>query len=189
MDTSDAAMPDDVAGGGHESNPDAVALETRNSLLYLASHSATMSTLSAACLFGWGLGLAGFIGFESLAIWSAQRLVSRPVRLRVTEEGVHDDTGWYSPGFIAWSEVANVRITNLGFIEIDLVDEDAFLSRLAPLSRIRRMQWRFFGFGPQLIAPWGLAASRSEIFEALEGGLDEYTLRAVRRDAQLGPPE
>ena len=70
MDTSDAAMPDDVAGGGHESNPDAVALETRNSLLYLASHSATMSTLSAACLFGWGLGLAGFIGFESLAIWS-----------------------------------------------------------------------------------------------------------------------
>ena len=114
MDTSDAAMPDDVAGGGHESNPDAVALETRNSLLYLANHSATMSTLSAACLFGWGLGLAGFIGFGSLAIWSAQRLVSRLVRLRVTEEGVHDDTGWYSLGFIAWSEVANVRIHQSG---------------------------------------------------------------------------
>jgi len=171
---------------------DLSVVEIGDSRTFLFAHllgSAALAIGSLALVsLAPALGVVGSIAFSLHTAWSARRLVAPKVRLRITEEGVLDDVHWYSPGFIPWEEIYNVRKTSYGLIELDLVDDDAFRERLSFFQRMVRLHWGFYGMGPEMVSSWPLASTKNEVFVALESGLEAFTLAAVRQGAALGPP-
>jgi hypothetical protein len=147
----------------------------------VAGSLAVLSAISWA----WGpAGVAGLVGmgvFGINAAWALHRLFRRKARLRITEQGIIDEQFWYSPGLIKWDEILDVRPSRWGYIEIDLADKPAYFRRLSGLAQTVRAYMRLWGFGPAAISSWGLEASRGEIIEALETGMDSYALSMVRQ--------
>ena len=180
-------------------------IEIRDSRAFYAlwaEVAGSLAVLSAASWIWGPVGLAGLVGlgvFGAHAVWALRRLFGRRVRLRITEEGIVDENFWYSPGLIKWDEVLDVRATRWGRIEIDLLDENAFLARLSGPHQVGRIKQLarsaraihtvLLGFGPASIFSWGLEASRGEIIEALEAGMDSYALSVVRQGHALAPGE
>lgn len=120
--------------------------------------------------------------------WSGFRLWIKPARVRVTTEGIVDETFWYSPGLIRWSEIIDVRERRWGLIEIDLLNETTFWERLGPLSQLALIKYQLYGFGPALIVSWALEGRRSDIVDALQDGLDTFALTSFADPGALGPP-
>ncbi len=129
--------------------------------------------------------------FGVQSLWALLRVARRRVRLRVTEDGIVEETfRWYSAGLIRWEEIRDVRVTRGGGIEIELKDEKAFLKRLSPLSVLARVSQRFiFRVGPATISPLSLEGSKRELVESLESALDSFTLTSIRQSATLGSDE
>ena len=126
--------------------------------------------------------------FGSYSVWSLMRFVRPRVRVRITEDGIVDESfWWYSPGLIRWDEIVDFRTTKWGLVRIDLVDEAAFLERLSGLKQLARIKSMLNGLGPALIVPWALEGSKRDLMETLETALDSYTLAAARRREPLGP--
>lgn len=153
-------------------------------LLAAGSVAAGVAALGSLVLASIGVAYAG---------WAGYRLIS-PGRLCVTGDGIVDETFWYSPGLIPWPEVTDIRPTRWGLVEIDLVDDNVFLERLGPLSRVALFKQQLYGFGPALIVPWVLRGGRSTIVDRLQEGLDAHTLLAfsesLRSDPMVdGPPD
>ncbi len=155
-------------------------IEIRDSRTFWALCSALMGSLTALSAASGGGGWVGLWLFGTRTIYTFVRLLGRRIRLRITEEGIVDQNFWYSPGLITWSEMLDVRATRWRTIEIDLVDEEAFLARLSVLARLYRIKLQLRGLGPTLIVPWGLECTRRELIEMLETGMDSYALSAVR---------
>ncbi len=145
----------------------------------------------AAISLVWGpAGVADLVAlgvFGTNAAWALHRLFRRKARLRITEEGIVDEQFWYSPGLIKWDEILDIRESRWGYIEIDLADRQAYFRRLSGLAQTVRAYMRLWGFGPAAISSWGLEASRGEIIEALETGMDSYALSMVRQADALEP--
>ncbi len=119
--------------------------------------------------------------------WAGYRLIA-PGRLRVTRDGILDETFWYSPGLIPWDEITDIRPTRFGLVEIDLVDETAYVDRLGPWAQLALIKQQLYGFGPALIVPWVLRGTRRDLVEGLQEGLDAHTLRVLTQsgnDVQL----
>lgn len=141
-----------------------------------------MAILAGASATLPGVGPYGLVVFGAHAVWALYRLMDRQARIRVTREGIVDENFWYSPGLIPWEEILDVRVTQLGLIEVDLRDESAFWARLSPLRQIARFKHQLFGFGPALITPWGLDGSTGEVVGLLQAGLDDHVLSTARRE-------
>ena len=132
--------------------------------------------------------MALFLG--SYSVWSFLRAVSGRVRVRVTEDGIVDETfRWYSPGLIRWEEIRDVREGRWGGIEIELLDEKTFLNRLSPLAVLARTISRLYGLGPAVINPMYFEGSRRELLEPLEAAFDSSVLAAARQNDPLGSGE
>ncbi len=128
--------------------------------------------------------------FGAQSLWAFLRLINQRVRLRVTADGIIDETfPWYSPGLIRWEGIRDVRAGKWGGIEIELKDQKAFFYRLSPPAALARAIWRLFGLGPAVINPVYFKGSRRELLESLEAALDSYTLDAVRQSVTLGSGE
>jgi hypothetical protein len=126
----------------------------------------------------------------SYSAWSFLRVVSWRVRVRVTEDGIVDETfGWYSPGLIRWEGIRDVRAGRWGGIEIELKDQKAFFYRLSPPAVLARALSMLFGLGPAVINPLYFKGSRRELLESLEAALDSYTLDTIRQSDTLGSGE
>lgn len=142
--------------------------------------------------FAAGLAALGSVVLSSLAVlyggWAGFRLIA-PGRVRATEDGIVDETFWYSPGLIPWAHVTDVRPTRWGLVEIDLVDEDIFLEGLGPLVQVALFKQRLYGFGPALLVPWVLRGSRRTIVDGLQVGLDAYTHAALTQGGSDELPE
>lgn len=168
---------------GHGSTPDPTpgfpTHECRGSRPFFAG----MVLLAAG--LGVGAAALGSLILAVLAIgytgWSAYRLIA-PGRLRVTEDGLVDDTFWHSPGLIPWRTITDVRPARWALIEIDLVDENAFVEKLGPLKQMALLKQQLYGFGPAIIVPWVLQGSRQSILETLQDGLDAYTHIALAEE-------
>lgn len=123
---------------------------------------------------------AGLFGICSL--WLVSRAARRRVRLRITDEGITDETfGWYSPGLIPWEEVREIRYGAWRAVDIELKDEAAFLYRLSPLARLGRIPGRLFGLGSAYLNPLYFRASRRTLHDSLEAGLRAHELESIRR--------
>ncbi len=170
-------------------------IEIRDSRAFYAlwaELAGSLAVLSGAA-WAWGpVGFAGLVGlgvFGANTVWSCLRLFRRRVRLRITEGGIVDENFWYSPGLIKWDEILDVRATRWGYIKIDLADEKAYFERLSGLAEVAHAYQKLWGLGPAAIFSWGLEASRGEIIEALETGMDSYALSVVRQGDALEPGE
>lgn len=159
---------------------DGSRLELRDSKAFWGTVAVATGALALASS-GTGLGPFGLVLFGGYATWAVSRLLHRPVRLAVNAQGIVDRTFWFSPGLIPWSEIVDVRPGRFGFIDIELRDEAAFMERLPPLRRLARWKFALYGLGPAAMNPWPLPASRREIVEALESGLDAFILEDVDR--------
>jgi hypothetical protein len=125
--------------------------------------------------------------FGAQSLWAFLRFINQRVRLRVTDDGIVDETfSWYSPGLIRWEGIRDVRAGRWGGIEIELKDPKAFYYRLSPPAALSRAISRLFGLGPAVINPSYYKASRRELLESLEAALDSYTLDTVRQSDTLG---
>ncbi len=168
-------------------------IEIRDSRLFYAICSEVAGSLAllSAISWAWGpAGVAGLVGlgvFGANAAWALTRLFRRKARLRITEQGIIDEQFWYSPGLIKWDEILDVRESRWGYIEIDLADKQAYFRRLSGLAQTVRGYQRLWGFGPAAIHTWGLEASKGEIIEALETGMDSHALSMVRQADALEP--
>ncbi len=168
-------------------------IEIRDSRAFYALWAELAGSLAVLSGAAWAWGPGGFAGLVGLGVfgantvWSCLRLFRRRVRLRITEEGIVDENFWYSPGLIKWDEILDVRESRWGYIEVDLADKPAYFRRLSGLAQTVRAYQRLWGFGPAAISSWGLEASRGEIIEALETGMDSYALSMVRQVDALEP--
>lgn len=142
--------------------------------------------LVLASLNGGGpFGMIGALPFGLSALYSFPRLVSRRVRLAISEEGILEQNFWYSPGFLPWDQVLAVRRRMWGLIEVEIRDPDSLLGK-QPLLRKLGMRWlRLRGYGLVVITPWGLEGEGSEIVGTLQDGLEEFNLAAVRHAKAL----
>ena len=111
------------------------------------------------------------------------------VCIRITAEGIVDENFWYSPGLVRWEQIVEIRSTALGFIEIDLEDDQAFWETLSPLKALARMKMQLLGYGPAFIVGWNLAGSIEDNLEAMRGGLDDFSLRAIQEAIALDSGE
>ena len=161
-------------------------IEIRDSRLFYAICSEVAGSLALLSAISWAWGPAGVAGLVGAA-WALHRLFHRKARLRITDQGIIDEQFWYSPGLIKWDEILDVRESRWGYIEIDLADKQAYFRRLSGLAQTVRAYQRLWGFGPAAISSWGLEASRGEIIEALETGMDSYALSMVRQADALEP--
>ena len=177
----------------HLDAPAVDQIEVRDSRLFYAICGGVAGSLAvlAAISLAWGpAGVADLVAlgvFGINAAWVLHRLFRRKARLRITEQGIIDENFWYSPGLIKWDEILDVRESRWGYIEIDLADKQAYFRRLSGLAQTVRAYQRLWGFGPAAISTWGLEASRGEIVEALETGMDSYALSMVRETDALEP--
>ena len=167
----------------HHADP----VEIRDSRIFFASWGILTGSLAALSVVSWGLGPFGLVVFGTHAVWSLTRLLSRRVRVRITQEGVVDENYWLSPGLITWDEILDVRPTKWGLIEIDLADEDAFLERRSTLAQLAIFKQQLYGLGPAVIVPWSLRGTRRELLDALETAMDTFALSKVRNGEALGP--
>ena len=160
-------------------------IEFRDSQAFYGSSCVGSAGLAVYSSEPWMALLLG-----SYSAWSFLRVVSWRVRVRVTEDGIVDETfGWYSPGLIRWEGIRDVRAGRWGGIEIELKDEKAFFYRLSPPAVLARAISRLFGLGPAVINPLYFKGSRRELLESLEAALDSYTLDAVRQSHTLASGE
>lgn len=165
-------------------------MEIRDSRPFYALSSIGYGTLAWWSSSSLGLGAAGLVVFGSYSLWSLLRFVRPRVRLRISEDGIVDETfWWYSPGLIRWGEIVDFRTTKWGLVQIELVDEDSFLGRLSGLRQFTRVKSMLYGLGPALLVPWVLEGSKRDLLGSLKTRLDAYTLAAVRRGVSLGPGE
>ena len=142
------------------------------------------ATVAALSTVSWGWGPLGPIFFGGIAGLALREILVRPLRIRITAEGILDK---HNPplavGFISWEEILDVHpIPGRGLIELELRDPKAFCERLPLLARLSAKLWRLRGHGPAVIQTWGLAASKGEIVEVLEDGLDAHVLAAARQE-------
>lgn len=173
----------------HESAADTPAFpecEIHGSRLFFGSVGLLAAVAAIAC------ASAGQVFFATIAAayagWSGFRLWIKPAWVRVTTEGIVDETFWYSPGLIRWSEIIDIRETRWGLIEIDLLDETAFWERLGPLRQLARIKYQLYGFGPASIVSWTLKGRRSDIVDRLQDGLDTFALTSFTDPEALEPP-
>ena len=135
--------------------------------------------------FLWDWGAFGVIIFGTHAVYAGARLLHRPVRLRITEEGIVDRIVWPSAGLIRWEEILELRPTRWGLIEIRLRDPDAFMEQRSTLFQLSRFKVLIRGWSPAVLFSLFLTGSRKHLLEQLESGLDAFTLTAVRQDRVL----
>ncbi len=177
-------MSESVDGGPAD------VMEIRDSRPFYALSSIAYGTLAWWSSASLGVGAVGLVVFGSYSLWSLLRFIWPRVRLRITEDGIVDETfWWYSPGLIEWGEIVDFRTTKWGLIRIELVDEDSFLGRLSGLRQLTRVKSMLYGLGPALLVPWVLEGSKRDLLGSLEARLDAYTLAAARRRGSLGPGE
>jgi hypothetical protein len=133
----------------------------------------------------------GFLLFIPHVLYALKRLVTRRVRIRISETGILDQSMWYSPGFLPWDDILDVRKRNWGLIEIQVRDQKKLLKSQGFLKRLAMRRFRFRGYSPVLVTPWALEDDRDEILQALQDGLEEFNLLAIRREKALegGTPE
>lgn len=167
-----------------DTHQDAPAVEVLDSMpRYLLLVLACVIGALAVVIMGGPLPVSVMLG--GFALWASSRVVHRPARIVLTEEGIVDRTFWYSPGFIPWGEIINIRPARWGRVDIDLRDKASFLERLPPIKKLRRYRWRLYGLGPAALNPLLLGISRRDLVETLQAGLDEYTLAEVRSHAEV----
>jgi hypothetical protein len=153
--------------------------EVRNSRVFYGVLLILFGVLTALSAAQWGWGWLGAIIFGGYGLWSLARLLDERPRVFLTEEGVVDQAYLHSPGLIRWSEILTLAPGGWGTITIELRDETTYWERLSPYGKFVAGKLQLFGYGPAVIQSWGLAASRSDLLDALEDGLDEYVLRSA----------
>jgi len=135
--------------------------------------------------FLWDWGALGVFLFGTNALYAGARLLSRPVRLQITEDGIVDQNFWPHAGFIPWEEIVEFRSRRWGLIEIRLRDADSFLERQSPLFPLSRWKVLVRGWSPAILWTPFLTGSKEDLLAQLESGQDAFTLAAVRRDRML----
>jgi len=145
-----------------------------------------------SCVATIGLALTGHpIAFLFAVIFGAHaagalKQLRRPgAALRITEDGLIDNSHWWFSGLIPWGEIIDIRAARWGMIEIELRDESAFWEQLTALQKLGRLKSQLYGFGPALIVPFLLQGSRSQLVDEMQAGLDQYTLRSGAQSPAL----
>ncbi|MCG6989136.1 MAG: hypothetical protein LJF06_13285 [Gemmatimonadetes bacterium] len=165
-------------------------VEYRDSLPVYLVWLVAMVVLTVCAVAFWPTwGPTPLLVFGSAAVAAALRVLRRRVRLRITEEGIIDRTGWYSPGLIPWEDVVDVRPGPWGYVQLDLTEASSFWERQTPLRQLHMMSAQLWGLSPATISSLGLAASRRTILRAMEVGMDRHALASLRREAELPPGE
>jgi hypothetical protein len=135
---------------------------------------------------GFGWLFAGVTAAK--AVWASWRFLAGAVRLRITEEGVTDHTFWFSPGFIDWGDILDVREAGFGLLDLRLRDPGSVWDRLPPLAQIRRFSLRRGGLGPATLYPPMLRGSSKELVHTLRVRVDAEVLSEVRAARELPAP-
>jgi len=164
-------------------------VEIRDSVWFYASFFVASLLLAIASVVAGGAGPVGAVLFGSYASWSLLRLITRRVRLRITAEGIEDTNHLGAPGLIRWEEILDVERSRWGLIEVRLHDEQAYWQRLSPFGRVAAAKMQLFGHGPAVLNSWGLGASKRDVLEALEAGVDAHVLASARSEKALGKGE
>jgi hypothetical protein len=136
--------------------------------------------LSSTYLWDWGA--FGVLLFGPQLLYASARLLSRPVRLQITEEGVVDRVVWPYAGFIPWEEIIEFRSQRLWVIEIRLRDEDAFLRRQSLMFYLSRMKALYRGWSPAILWTPFLTGPKKELLAQLDSGLEAFTLASIHRE-------
>lgn len=126
--------------------------------------------------------LAALFGVQSLVY--LRYALFPELRVRLTEQGIVLGAHSGLPVSIEWSEVLDVNRSRFGRVEIRVRDEADVWRRMPRWSRWRR---EHFGFrpGPITLRAWQLSPDTESIFRALEDGMDEYALRAMKAQPAL----
>jgi len=148
-----------------------------------------VSGVSAVGLVSTGHPLAFLLAliFGFHAGFALKQLTREDPGLRITNEGVIDNSHWWHSGLIPWNEIVDIHASRWGMIEIKLRNESVFWQRLTPLQQLAHIKTQLYGFSPALIVPWLLVGARSQIVEELQTGLDQYTLRSGAESPALRP--
>jgi len=105
------------------------------------------------------VGGVGLLLFGPATAYLAVRSTRRRAALRLTADGLTDDSSLTAVGFVPWSEVAGVsleRISRATMIGVRLRDPETFIASLSWFRRISaRTNLRMFGV-PVWINPAGL---------------------------------
>lgn len=133
----------------------------------------------------WGWGVVGAVLFGTNAVFGGARLLGRPVRLQITDDGLLDQNFWPYAGFIPWDEILEFRPRRWGLIEIRLRDADSFLERHSPFFQLSRTKVLVRGLSPVVLWTPFLSGSKADLLVQLESGLDRFTLAGIRRDRML----
>jgi hypothetical protein len=136
-----------------------------------------------------GLGGLGVVVVGPCLLWAATRLLRRPVRLRISRDGIVDHTHLFSPGLVPWDRIVDVTPTRWGMIDIEIRDEAEFFQRASPLGRLVMGFHRVLGLGPCLLPPWLLGMSRRHLVDVIESGMDHFALTQARRMRSIGAGE
>jgi hypothetical protein len=147
----------------------------------------TVSGVTAIGLISTGHPLAFLLAliFGFHAGFALKQLTREDPGLRITEEGVIDNSHWWHSGLIPWHEIVDIHASRWGMIEIKLRDENQFWQRLTALQQFAHIKTQLYGFSPALIVPWLLVGARGQIVEELQTGLDQYTLRSGAESPEL----
>ena len=145
-----------------------------------------------SCVATIGLALTGHpiavffaLVFGAHAVGAIKQMTRSAPGLRITEEGLLDNSHWWHSGLIPWDEIIDVRASRWGMIEIDLRDEQAFWQRLTPIQQLAHWKSQLYGFSPALVVPFLLEGSRSQLVDEMQAGLDQYTLRSGAQSPAL----
>lgn len=144
-----------------------IAMVAASTSLFLLPR-VSVGGLNLLGVLAW-IGLAFFIPATTYAV---VRAVRPHVSLRLTPEGLTDDSSLSAVGFVPWHQVSGVGTTEISgsrLVGVYLHDPDAFVAGLSPIRRIAaRANLRMFG-SPVWISPNGLPSA-----DDLAGLIDVY---------------
>lgn len=125
------------------------------------------------------VGSLGTLWFSFTGYWSLRSMLDRAPRLSVSDEGILNRTLWFSPTWIAWEEIVDVRPRAWpGLREIVLRDPAGWLERQPWSVRMWSRYTRLLGLGPVCLNLWSVVVDWDELDRVVEAASQAAELRS-----------
>lgn len=127
------------------------------------------------------IGIVGIAFFGSISYVIFQKIMDKAPGLSITDEGIFDNSGALSVGFIPWADVIGIqeaRVYNQIFVNVVVKNPEEYIAKQKNSLKRSMMRINQKSYGSAIsISANGLKSSSMEIKHLLEERLEAYSAK------------